>query len=290
MLFQASLLLSAATATSSQSRHSEAQRLYARTTKSRILPQGPYQESFFLTADGARQREMKRQARNKNIEAVPSKQLEQKHVQDPEQAASGILMTYMDKEHEQLSADIAVALTQEANVVMAYKEDIAPESALLGHPPGPCVWLVQIAHAQKGGVPQIWKTVMVNGTNDDNFYFKGCTSEGEEGGYCKSNKGQVAGARTLRNRNAQVVEFGSCCDPNVLDTIVNTRMQHCELPLVPVKEADSTDNLINDSSWMRLTHGAPWLQESTNLIRLWLLSACLFIVLLIFFMYGRYKK
>lgn len=264
-VFQAALLLSVVSASSSQPRHA-----------------GPYQESFFLTAAGAHRREMKRQAHNFKIEAAPLTQLEQKHVQDTEQVASGILMTYMDKEHEQLSADITAAMVQEANTVMARKEDSTPEEAFDGNPPGPCVWFVQIGRSQKDGVPHIWKTVMVNGTRDDNFYFKGCTSKGEEGNYCKSNSGQVAGVRVLRNRNGQVVEFGSCCDPNVLDTVVDTRMQQCEPVLDLVGEAES--------SWMRLTHGAAWLQESAILIRLWLSFACIFIMLLMFFVHGHYKK
>jgi len=210
---------------------------------------------------------------------------------------SGIHYTYPQRKEK---AKALPVLPASDDVLMAFQvqggsetQADGPRQALLGHPAGPCLWLLEIGRAEKGSKPVVWRTVMVNGTKDDNFYFRGCTTYGEDAALCH------AGVSIMRNMRGQVVEVGSCCKTSLVDSIVTSRIQHCGKPQ-PTVVVKAPELQANSSSWWssvyeaardsplawRMDTGSPRLVLEAGLFAV----ACLTVMLAYCLMYKRYKK
>lgn len=159
-------------------------------------------------------------------------------------------------------------------------------------PSYPCLWNVQISRLDKGS-SKVWRTIQVKGESNDNFHFRGCTTEGEEAFVCQNAEGAQGGVRLMRNAKDEVVGFGSCCKAAMVDEVMAARMGTCDAswtpPVAPGVEA-------NSSAWMRNAADAiapklPPLQQSGNMtIRMTLLIGSCLLVAVALFMFKRYHK
>lgn len=304
MMCQALLLMLAVEATSVtelQSRHADSQRLL----RMEVEHPGSQISRVELTADGKTRWETEQQEPTDIEDLIPAdEEIEYRghdRIEDRVEGFShGSGMHYMYPQRTENAKTLPV-LPVSDNALMAVEVQAGsatqadgPRQALVGHPAGPCLWLLEIGRAEKGNKPVVWRTVMVNGTKDDSFFFRGCTTYGEDAASCQ------AGVSIMRNMRGQVVEVGSCCNTSFMDSIVTSRIQHCgkPRPTVVVKAPELQAN--SSSSWWSSVYEAAresplaWRMD-TGSSRLVLEGglfavACLAVMLAYCLMYKRYKK
>lgn len=220
-----------------------------------------------------------------------------------ESPASGEILYTYKKEQSSNAAPAPPA----GDVQMAFEVDSAAvppripvetmsKKELFPTPTGPCLWVLEIAHTTNSNkdTPQTWRTVQVNGSQNEHFYFDGCTTEGTEASYCLAKKSS-GGVRLLRSGAGHIVDFGSCCDPQVVDSVAAARIMHCA-PRTPVTTA-APPHAINATEYpgiahmvWKMAHESPWLPSSSNLLLETLVIAGVVAMALIGrIMWGRFK-
>lgn len=178
------------------------------------------------------------------------------------------------QENFQLSAD---------NIVSANDDDTASMSKeqweKFKAPVYPCTWNVQVSRADKG--PQVpWRTLVVKGAKDDAFHFRGCTTQGEEAFVCQHAEGAQGGVRLMRNSKDEVIGFGACCKPQMVNGIMAAKMGQCGPVIDP-----------NASAWFASDDKLPALQQSGSVVlrTLIVIGSVLFVAISSVLIY-RFKK
>jgi len=149
-------------------------------------------------------------------------------------------------------------------------------------PDYPCTWNVQVGRGDLGQ-NALWRQMTVKGNRDDHFYFHGCTTSGEVAYVCQQSENAPGGARILKNSKDEIVGFGGCCKPEMVNTVIEARIGSCSDGSGPASASSSA----KDASGLNSFNTAS-LHYGSMVFRASLLIGCCLVMSALFYM--RYKK